>query len=140
MKTTISLSTLVVLLFFNCKAQQFTIDKLPEKQLIFGSGGGMSGVSDTYILLENGQLFHTNSLAYETNELKRVSQAKAKEYFKKMADITFSEIQFDHPGNRYYFLEDRTAGTQNRIVWGSTEMEVPIECKTLYQELVAHLK
>lgn len=140
MKTTILLSALVILLLIRCKAQEFTSDNLPEKQLLFGSGGGMSGASDTYTLLENGQLFHTNSLTDETKALSKVSKAKAKYYFKQLFDISFSEIQFDHPGNRYYFLEDRNGDARHRIVWGSTENEVPAACTTLYQELVAHLK
>jgi len=139
MKTVFFLSA-IVLLFASCKAQQFTTDNLPESQLVFGSGGGMSGASDTYVLLENGQLFHTNSLTNETGELKSIAKAKAKEYFKRMHDITFSEMEFDHPGNRYYFLEDCTADGQNRIVWGAVDKEAPAQCKILYKELTAHLK
>ena len=124
----------------SCKSQQYTVEDLPQKQLVFGSGGGMSGASDSYILLENGQLFHSNSLTKVTEELPQIDKAKAKEYYKKMADITFAQIQFNHPGNRYYFLEDLTVEGGDRIVWGSTENEIPIECKNLYKELTTHLK
>ena len=140
MKTAYYITTFIVLLFSSCMAQHYTTDDLPEQQLVFGSGGGMSGAADTYTLLENGQLFHTNSLTNETKELPNIDKGKAKQYFKKMAAITFAEIQFDRPGNRYYFLEDRTAEEQNRIVWGATDEETPAECKTLYKELTAHLK
>ncbi|MDB2607065.1 hypothetical protein N9Y48_04745 [Zobellia sp.] len=76
MKRTLLFYGLLFLTLLGCKSQQYTPDELPDKQLVFGYGGGMAGTVNTYILLENGQLFHTNSLTQETEELEPLSKKK----------------------------------------------------------------
>ena len=105
MKTMLFTSAIFILILYGCKAQQYSIDDLPEKQLIFGNGGGMSGMVKTYTLLENGQLFHKNSLTEEATELESISKKEAKTCFADLEQLSLSEMNFDHPGNMYYFLE-----------------------------------
>ena len=140
MKSMFLFSGILVLSFFGCKSQQYSFEELPEKQLIFGSGGGMSGAVDTYVLLENGQFFHTNSLTGEVKELESVSKKEAKQCFGKLEELSLSEMDFDHPGNLYYFLEEVEGDESHRITWGANNHEISEECKTFYKELRTTIK
>lgn len=140
MKSMFLFSGILVLSFFGCKSQQYTFEELPENQLVFGSGGGITGASDTYILLENGQLFHTNSLIKDSVELESLTKEEAKMCFKKLDSLSLSEMEFDHPGNRYYFLEEVKGDTAHKIVWGSNGNKISEDCVNFYNELKNHIK
>jgi len=140
MKSTFLFLSVLTLSFFGCKSQQYSLEELTEKRLVFGNGGGMTGASDTYVLLENGQLFHTNSLTKQSSELESISRIKAKEYFTKLKELSLSERDFDHPGNMYYFLEDVNSDEGHRVTWGSNDHEISEECKTFYKELRTTIK
>lgn len=140
MKSMFLFSSILVLSFFGCKSQQYTFEDLPEKQLVFGSGGGMTGAVNTYVLLENGQFFHTNSLTKEVKELESVSKKEAKKCFVKLEELSLSELDFDHPGNRYYFLEEVKSDSIHKVVWGSNDNEISEDCVNFYNELKTHIK
>lgn len=136
----ILLLSLFSVFLFSCKSQQYTINDLPESQLIFGSGGGITGGVSTFTLLENGQLFHNNSLTKEHVELESITKKEAKTSFEKMEALRLSEMDFNHPGNMYYFLEEVKGDTLHRVTWGSNDHDISAECKTFYKELRATIK
>lgn len=141
MKTSILLiCALAILMLFSCKAQQYTIDDLPSKQLIFGRGGGITGEVNTYTLLENGQLFHNNSLTADYKELNSIDKKQAKSAFEKMATLKLSEIDFNHPGNMYYFIEEVDGDKKHRVTWGAHDYEVDATCEAFYKELRTTIK
>lgn len=124
----------------SCKPQQYTMDDLPKERLEFGSGGGVVGKVDTYTLLDNGQLFLTNSLTQETRELEGFSKKEAKTFFERVKGPEISELEFDHPGNLYYFINHITENKEHRLVWGSADHTVPVSCKAFYQDVMATVK
>ena len=134
------LKLLLLLSLWNCKPQQYTFGNLPQRQLVFGSGGGITGGSDSYILLENGQLFHTNSFTRESEELPSVGREKAGKFFSELTQLQLAKMDFNHPGNLYYFLESVDGDIVHRVTWGSNDYEAPASCKTLYKKLVATIK
>ncbi len=136
----IFLFCLFSILLFSCKSQQYTVDTLPDKQLVFGRGGGISGEVTTYIVLENGQVFYNNSLTKENSEIKSLSKKEATSCFQKMDSLKLSEMSFDHPGNMYYFLEEVNGEERHRVTWGSNDHEVSSECKDFYKELRTAIK
>jgi len=140
MKLSLMFFGIIVLSLFGCKSQQYTFEDLPENQLVFGSGGGITGASDTYVLLENGQLFHTNSLTKEVRELKSISKKEAQLCFVKLEELSLSEMDFNHPGNLYYFLEEVKNDTKHKVVWGSNDTKVSDDCLNFYKELKTHIK
>ncbi|APQ17692.1 hypothetical protein [Maribacter hydrothermalis] len=140
MKLKITLTTFLFIALISCKSQQFTLDNLPDKQLVFGKGGGVTGAVDTYVLLENGQLFHTNSLTKIEEELKKVSDDYTEEFFGKLEGLQLNNVDFNHPGNVYYFIEDVNADERAKVVWGSFEHGVNPVYKELYDNLINQLK
>lgn len=137
---TILLLSLFSVVLFSCKSQQYTLDNLPETQLIFGRGGGISGEVTTYTVLENGQVFYHNSLTNVYKEIKSLPKKEATSCFSKMKGLQLSEMNFDHPGNLYYFLEEVKGEEKHRITWGSNDHEISEECKEFYKELRTAVK
>jgi len=121
-----------------CKS--YTYQELPAHRLVFGNGGGITGASDTYTLLENGQLFHLNSMTKDSTELQSIPRKEAKELFEKLSQLSMAEMDFDHPGNIYYFIEEQNDTLTNKVVWGSLDHEIFESCKNLYESLKEHVK
>ncbi|MEO9892309.1 hypothetical protein [Aurantibacter sp.] len=135
MKLTLLFSCMLVLTFLGCKSQQYTFEELPDKQIVFGNGGGMTGATNTYVLIENGQLFYSNSITKEVTELDAISKKEAKLIFLKLQELSISELDFNHPGNRYYFLEEVSLDNKHRIIWGSEGYKISDEYSNFYKQL-----
>ncbi|MGB7393032.1 MAG: hypothetical protein WA913_01430 [Pricia sp.] len=132
---------LIVAIFslVGCKSQRYSAQELPDEQILFGKGGGMAGAEDTYILLENGQLFHQNSLSGTTEELESVPEKRAQEFFGEADQINLSQMAFDRPGNFYHFLGKVDGESKNRMVWDASGSDAPASCTSLYKQLIAAL-
>ena len=115
--------------FFGCKT--YKADNLPSKQLIFGSGGGISGGVKEYIILENGQIFTRNSLSNEISELPKVKKKTAKALYQEY-EANLQSVECDDPGNLYYFLtmKDDTTKT-HKMIW-SGNGDAPALAKSFY--------
>ena len=122
------------LCFAGCNSKNYPLGDLPEDQIVFGNGGGMTGEIKQYILLKNGQLFQSSSLSREMVELDKIDKRQAESYFKKMEVL--NGITFDHPGNRYYFITHLSTGTERKWVWGSVDHTSPPEIQELYNALI----
>lgn len=118
MKTKLVLSVLLLFFTVGCRPQQYTVDSLPDNQIVFGRGVAVAGSVDTYTLLENGQLFHTSFLTGKNKELDNIGKIEAKTRFGEMADLMLSGTDFDHPGNLYYFSEEVNGGVKHRGHFG----------------------
>ena len=64
-----------------CHSTQYSADQIPELQLVFGAGGGFSGLETTYILLENGQFWMQNGPGAHVTSLPSISKSKARQLF-----------------------------------------------------------
>lgn len=137
---TILILSLFSAVLFNCKSQQHTFANLPEAQLIFGRGGGITGEVTSYTLLENGQLFYTNTLTKEQKQIKSVPKKEAAAYFLKMKELQLSEMEFNHPGNLYYFIEEVQGDEKHRVTWGSANHQISDDCIDFYEELRTAIK
>ncbi|MBU3024530.1 hypothetical protein [Zobellia galactanivorans] len=140
MKRTLVFSILLFLALLGCKSPRYSFDELPDVQLVFGKGGGMAGMVDTYILLQNGQLFHHNSVTETTKELQALSKKEASAFFMGIEELGLSEIDFYHPGNSYFFLEEVKENQRHRVVWGAKDHKLSKDCLEFYKELKSHIK
>ncbi len=131
---------MMILPFLGCKSQHDVSKNFPEERLVFGSGGGMAGTVNTYMLLGNGRLFHVNSLVKDTVELEKVEKKVARSYFDKIRKLSLSEMDYDYPHNYYYFLEHTHSKGRHRVTWGGNSPDLPKTCISLYEELLTILK
>ena len=119
----------------SCKVVQYTPEKFPSKQIIWGHGGGFSGVETSYILLPNGQLFKRTGVDATYTELMPLKKKAATPYFEKIASLQLYKQDIDKPGNLYYFLQEVTETTDSRVVWGAGDYIPPAAFVKIYKEL-----
>lgn len=123
----------VALSLMSCKTYQ--TNELPDKQLIWGTGGGFSGVVNQYILLENGQLFFEDGLKHTKVELSKQQKQAAKALFNKCIDLNVTSMEMNEPGNLYYFIRYKTKEEDNTLTWGSGDYKTDENIEAFYLEL-----
>lgn len=121
----------------SCKVVKYTPEKFPASQIIWGSGGGFTGIETAYILLPNGQLFKKEGVEGTYLELKPLKKKTAKPYFEKMASLQLYKQDIHKPGNVYYFLQEITETTDSRVTWGAGDYIPPSAFVAVYKELNA---
>jgi len=131
-----SLVLLAAILAFGCKSQRYTADNLPATQLIFGDGGGITGATTSFILLENGQIFKHYSLDNSTMEVGKIKRKQAKQLLQGAQALGMGEMDVNEPGNLYYFLELKTERDSHRCNWGAQGYQVDEKLKEFRQKLL----
>ena len=137
MKYYLLLLTCVLLLFAGitaCKHNPYTTEKLPEKQIRWGSGGGIAGKESAHILCENGQVFYRDILG-KVSSAPKTKAKKALALFKTVEALEMSKIDFTHPGNTYQFFEWQDGDIVSRVVWGDKGFPVDKSLSDLYGSL-----
>lgn len=122
--------------FIACKSQRYSADKLPDQQLLFGSGGGFTGDVTEYILLDNGQLFKKSSLKNTMTEMGQIKQKEAKQLMKEVEQLNLEKIKVSESGNMYYFVCMKNGDTEHKTTWGSATYEVDSTVQALHKKLM----
>lgn len=126
---------LLALSFSIISCQTYKVNELPDKQLIWGSGGGFTGVVNQYILLENGQLFFVDGLKNTTSPCTKQSKKSAEAFFATCDSMGIADMKMHQPGNLYYFITHKSAKSENTLTWGAMDAEVDEQLKALYNDL-----
>ena len=138
MKTSIiifSAMILASLLLWQCQRTTHTKADFPDQRLTFGSGGGFTGAVTSHHLLPNGQLFKSKGLQPDTSAIHTIKRGKAKSFFKEAEELGLLELEFNQPGNMYYFMQYYTEGKENKITWGANGAKIPDTIKNFYDQL-----
>lgn len=131
------LCTAVLGLFSGCKSQDYQPDTYPDSQIIFGSGGGFTGMVSTYVLLEDGRIFDKAPASESFTLLKKGEKKAARACFEQLSKMKMAEMVLDYPGNLYYFIELKAPETAPyRLTWGDMNTAIPDEVSALYQALM----
>lgn len=125
------------LAFSACKTEHFAAEKLPARQIRFGTGGGFTGKTSTFVLLENGQIFEQNIFGNGFLEKPAIKKSKARGFFKTLDGLPAEAAAFDRPANFYYFLENRRDSATVRAVWGDVNFPPPQKVSDLFFALNA---
>lgn len=137
MKTFNILILFAAIPFVACKTQGYTPTQLPERQIVFGKGGGVSGEITEYILLENGQVFRSSSFSGKMVELRKIEKKQARQFFEQIAGLQLDKEKFDHPGNMYYFITYKTPDNPGKVVWGNRDNPVRENIQNFYDSLIS---
>lgn len=127
----------VAFFFLTGACQKYTTDNLPDTQIHFGEGGGITGAITEYCLLKNGQLFDKKHFTENFKPLKKGKRRTAKKLFKTCKKIDIEKIELNNPGDKYYFIQYQTGEINHKITWGRNKEEVPAELIELYASLKA---
>ena len=121
------------------KSDTLNIDSLAAKSkcyLVAGSGGGFSGQVVQYYVLSNGDVYRTESLTKESSLHKKLSKKETKSIFKKLKELHLEKMDFNHPGNMSYFIEQHKKGNVSSVKWGDNKTETPPEVSSFYKFLM----
>ena len=139
MKQTFLLVLIVFSLSSCATAQDISPIDYKKKQIIFGNGGGFTGMVNTYVLLQNGRLYQQKSdTTY--SELSIVNKKECKTVFKKYKKAQSDTVHVNNPGNIYYFMEFVGKDTTHRVVWGGGGETPPDTVKAFHKELMEMVK
>jgi hypothetical protein len=110
------------------------------RQLIMGSGGGITGFRTTYYLLENRRLFVRNERDTVFTFLKRQPGTITRQLFRMTEDTcAIKTTNFDHPGNTYKFAQWKKREESYKVTWGDIGGTVPASYPRLYTSFMTML-
>ena len=122
----------MLLLFFwlvySCKSPMEVYQNYQGAKISIGSGGGFSGEYNEYILFDNGNIYHSNSLKKQTVFKGSVSKNEAKQIFQNYFTLHLNESELNSPGNFNYFIKYENGDNKHKLIWSnSSEMDPNIK-------------
>lgn len=118
-----------------CSPKQAQISTQDSLQLVFGRGGGITGEETGYVLLGNGHLLEVSRLLQDTTELATIDASTTQRMFDALETLDMAQLDFQHPGNLYYFIRQKQVGTTMQVVWGDPSYTPPAAVKQFYDTL-----
>jgi hypothetical protein len=111
----------VVLSLISCKSQQQNYDDFKGRIITIGKGGGITGAYDEYSILENGQLFHYNTLTKQRVNSGKMESNITNQIFHNYELLKIREKQVNLPGNMNYFVQINDKGKTVRSLWSDMD-------------------
>ena len=109
------------ILLFSCKTNHLSIAEYDKPMIIFGSGGGFSGIETSFTLLSDGRLYTSNLLDSTHVELGVLESNLAKQIFLNYHDLGLNDLNLDNPGNTYKFIAFNDGENTHKITWDVEE-------------------
>jgi hypothetical protein len=129
----------IALIFSSCNSTK-NLDKASEKVILFGNGGGFTGQVIEYVLDENGTFMKNDKLKSEVTILRNLKKSEIRKIFKELEIMKFDTVNFNHPGNTYYFIKSSSSGTSHEVVWGEPNNLPPARIIQFYDLLISKTK
>ena len=121
-KITYSVFLLTFLLSFSfCKVKQYTPSDYPNGQVLFGSGGGITGGVNSYSLFENGDLFYQSALDTSFVVVKKIKNNVVQQVFSNIEFLKLKDVKVNQPGNMYNFIQIKDKNNDHQIVWSGKD-------------------
>ncbi|WP_266366668.1 hypothetical protein [Tellurirhabdus rosea] len=112
-------------------------DSYRGRQLVVGSGGGITGLTDTYYLFENGNLYARSEGDSAFTRLRKQPAAIVRRLFKMVEDdCRIRSARFDNPGNVYRFVRWKRAKEEHTVTWGDPRQPAPASYTKLYRSFM----
>jgi hypothetical protein len=123
------------LLFWFCKTPDGQKKNDIPRALHWGTGGGFTGVESMYALTPDRQLRTRTSIKDTLRNVDRIGKRKVKKIFALADSLQLLQLDFNHPGNTYKYLEVQEGDQLRRIVWGDARYPVPAQIQNLFDQL-----
>ena len=126
---------------FGCKSHKTPhvtmLNNIGIDSVIFGGGGGFTGVQEIFILHRNGILIKQKNRFYKEEKVS-LDDSVVMSLFQEIKLHRLDTINFNHPYNMSYFLSIHQKGkVSNKAVWGDPKFKVPMALDRLYSHLQA---
>lgn len=139
-KSILLLTALLASLFPFCKSSKYTPLDYPDMQIIFGRGGGVTGMTNEHCIFENGIVFTGSGLIDKTYEKKgRLSREDMEQLMSNLETLKITDEVFNRPGNLYSYIEIKKGTTSSRITWGDPQIPVPKNVQLFFDLLNHHV-
>ena len=111
------------------------------RTLHIGSGGGFTGAITKYTILPDGKVMKIHTLnEKEPSYYKTLSENEMKQTHERLKRLDFENIQFNAPGNMYYFITMEYDETEHTVKWGDHRKKVPSQVQEYYDFAMQILK
>jgi hypothetical protein len=120
-------------------SDSINIDSIAAKSkcyIVTGSSGGFSGQIVQHYFFSDGNIYRSESLGKKNSWVKKLSKKETKIVFKKLKALHLEKVDFNHPGNMTYFIEQHKNGIVNSIKWGDNKVQLPSDITTFHRYLM----
>jgi hypothetical protein len=108
-----------IVALFSCGVKSVKNDTQEKESIVFGSGGGFTGVASYYKLLKNGDIYRTGNSDSSFIFVGKLEGNQTKQLFDNYTFLKIDSLQLNEPGNRYYFIEKINSFNQkHKVTWG----------------------
>ena len=116
-------------------AERYTLEELPEEQLVFSFGGGFSGQYQEYMLLPNGQVFHRRKVINELpfRPYTDVDSKEARDLFATYRKLDFAALNYDEPGDMTYTIIHTRGDQSSTLTWGGPNTNPTEELRSYWR-------
>jgi hypothetical protein len=110
-----------------------------NRYITIGNGGGFSGSVTIFKITPDGKVLKGKGLVeIKYAEYGKLKKRKVSTFIKSISKQT-SSLNFNHPGNLYYFLSYSEDGKERKVIWGDSSHSVNESIQKLYDDIVASL-
>ena len=121
-KITYSIFLSIFLISFSfCKIRNYTPVDYPKGQIIFGSGGGITGAVNETFIFDNGKVFSKNGLDTNYVALKTLKSQVVEQVFSNVEFLNLRGVNVNKPGNMYNFIRIKDKDVDHQIVWSGQD-------------------
>ena len=103
-----SLFCIGLIFLSSCRMHVMKESQLSKKNVAIGSYGGITGMNEKLIFINNGMIFKSETMPggkAKISFVKQISKKEARQIFKTIGKIEFSNLKNDAPGNMNFFIE-----------------------------------
>jgi len=101
--------------------------------IFIGKGGGITGAVTEYQILSNGTVLKKNGFTAALTEIKKLSGEDIAVVTQKFNDLNLSSVNYNKPGNLYYFLGTQKGLNMHRVTWSGQDENLPKNVQEFYQ-------
>ncbi len=115
------------------KVAQISPATYEGRQIVVGSGGGFTGRTTMYYLLDTGDLFRKSPADTTFVRIGKQTAATTKRVFQTVEDrCQIKKTKFYEPGNVYQFVRWQQGKETYRVVWAPGDTAVPARYPNVY--------
>ena len=123
-------------IIIGCSAQD-GLTKYENTEIVFVSGGGFSGQEIEYRINTDRQIISSNSLTKETSDIGKLSKKKVLNLYEQMDNLKLPLMNFNHPGNMYYYIKESKGSKEAKVVWSDGREDLPGGVQEFYDQLMS---
>jgi hypothetical protein len=102
------------------------------EKIIIGSGGGITGKTNEYIINNEGVIVFKQGGKEDTAGFRKITKKQLKDIAKKADANGFKTTNLNEPGNFYYYIECTENGKSHRVTWSKNKSDANPKMQELY--------